>query len=435
MIENNAKSLLKSEFVKNLTNQGSQKVLVIADIENHTNDNIDMELLSRKFVRTIRQSKKFTLTNAITGSGAKADDMIEKSRKLRDSEEFNQYTTIEKGNLLSPHLSLSGKIIQRTKSIGKNERVDYQFLVTLTDLQTGRVLWDNEEIISKVVEKEKVGEFGGAKSNQNSFYEEWVRRSQNYFATETKQKKEKSYSHIREKVKEFFSFGPNGRNHILAGIDFGLGGGAVGFAPFDYSVISTYIYESTTTHTMFYDGIPFIMPINIKLGYMRHIGEKWAFSISVIYNRAFIVPNDYDGYNSDGWSTTAASYEIDSVKLSSKIERFGAESLLYYEATQSAFDTWRFYIYGGGGALKDLNSKYTLIIMSGHNYSINKQGQRHLTLPEQKIDSLYPFVKFGGLFDFGYFGIDGNLYCSWATKEANYLGTNCGVSLGALAKF
>lgn len=83
MLDDNVKSFLGSDFVKNLE---GKKILVIADIENLTDDDIDIELLSRKFARQIRNSKKFVLTNAISGSGSKRNKMIKDSRALRNDE-------------------------------------------------------------------------------------------------------------------------------------------------------------------------------------------------------------------------------------------------------------------------------------------------------------------------------------------------------------
>lgn len=147
VIEKNIHSLLSSQYVR--TMQG-KKLLVIADIANETSEDIDVELVARKLAREMRKTQKFTLTNAISGSGAKSDRMIKDSRKLTKDSSFNQRTTIENGTLEAPELSLSGKFVQRNKKIGKITRLDYIFLLTLSDIKSGKVLWDHEEIISKV---------------------------------------------------------------------------------------------------------------------------------------------------------------------------------------------------------------------------------------------------------------------------------------------
>ncbi|ETD26520.1 SEL1-like repeat protein [Helicobacter canis] len=149
VIESNAASLLDSQYVRTL--QG-KRLLAIADIANETSEDIDVELMARKLARALRKSGKFTLTNAIAGSGAKADRFIQDSRKLTKDPNYNQYTTHEQDTLQAPELSLSGKIAQKSKKIGEVVRVDYIFLLTLSDIKTGKVLWDNEEIISKVAD-------------------------------------------------------------------------------------------------------------------------------------------------------------------------------------------------------------------------------------------------------------------------------------------
>ncbi len=155
VIESNAASLLDSQYARTL--QG-KRLLAIADITNETSEAIDIELMARKLARALRKSGKFTLTNAIAGSGAKADRFIKDSRKLTKDPNYNQYTTHEQDTLQAPDLSLSGKITQRSKKIGEIVRFDYVFLLTLSDIKTGRVVWDHEEIISKVADPSVLSE-------------------------------------------------------------------------------------------------------------------------------------------------------------------------------------------------------------------------------------------------------------------------------------
>lgn len=155
VIESNAASLLDSQYAHTL--QG-KRLLAIADIANETSEAIDIELMARKLARALRKSGKFTLTNAIAGSGAKADRFIKDSRKLTKDPTYNQYTTHEQDTLQAPDLSLSGKITQRSKKIGEVVRFDYVFLLTLSDIKTGRVVWDHEEIISKVADPSVLSE-------------------------------------------------------------------------------------------------------------------------------------------------------------------------------------------------------------------------------------------------------------------------------------
>ena len=164
IVDSNAQSLLSSDYVNKLK---ENKILVISDIINQTQDDIDIEVLSRKLMRKIAQSHKFTLSNVVGGEDIRIDTMIYDSRNFNNNEYFNQYTTQEKGTLVAPELSLSGKFISRLKYIGNIIRMDYIFLLTLTDLKTGKVVWDNEEIISKAIDKQHAKDFLESKKTRN----------------------------------------------------------------------------------------------------------------------------------------------------------------------------------------------------------------------------------------------------------------------------
>ena len=112
---------------------------------------VDVEQLSRKITRDMRNSGKFKLSLALAGTGAKQDKMVDRIREAtRDNDEYNQYSVIEKGRLQGAQLSLSGKIWQKNVKVGKKQRTDYFFLLTLLNLETGEVIWDDEANIIKV---------------------------------------------------------------------------------------------------------------------------------------------------------------------------------------------------------------------------------------------------------------------------------------------
>lgn len=143
-------SLLKSAYANKIP-KNRPKVLAISDVINDTMNHINTEQLTRKITRDMRNSGKFVLSLAMGGSGVSTDALIADSRLARDDDEFNQYTTIEKGELIAPELSLSGKIIQRNTKVNSSEqRIDYYFLLTLTELKSGLVLWDDEVNIIKL---------------------------------------------------------------------------------------------------------------------------------------------------------------------------------------------------------------------------------------------------------------------------------------------
>ncbi|WP_066388015.1 penicillin-binding protein activator LpoB [Helicobacter himalayensis] len=148
VVEKSVSSLLESTYVRSIK---QPKVLVISDIVNDTMQTIDVEQLSRKVTRDMRNSGKFKLSLALAGTGAQQDKMVDKVRSAtRNNDEYDQYSTIEKGQLKGAQLSLSGKIWQKNVKVGGKQRTDYFFLLTLLDLATGEVVWDDEVNIIKL---------------------------------------------------------------------------------------------------------------------------------------------------------------------------------------------------------------------------------------------------------------------------------------------
>lgn len=145
---NSIKSLLRSGYVEGIVNP---KVVAISDITNDTMQNFDTQGLTLKITRVMRNHGKFIVTAAISGNAGPKDNMLNKAREKRNDDEFNQYTTAEKGSLIAPELSLSGKIVQRNVRVQGKQRIDYSFILILSNIKTGLVVWDDETNITKVL--------------------------------------------------------------------------------------------------------------------------------------------------------------------------------------------------------------------------------------------------------------------------------------------
>lgn len=128
---------------------GGRYVLAISRITNDTMQRIDTDMLTKKIRSQLLKSGKVVVTTAI-GLNEPEDPMVMKARKLRKSKEVNQSNVAKKGSIVAPDLSLSGKIIQRNLKLdwGK-ERVEYLIQLSLTDLNTGLALWEDERPIIK----------------------------------------------------------------------------------------------------------------------------------------------------------------------------------------------------------------------------------------------------------------------------------------------
>ncbi|MGX2972719.1 hypothetical protein [Helicobacter sp. T3_23-1059] len=178
MVEIHAKSLLSKNFVKKLE---SSKIIAISDVENATGENIDIDLIIEQFKKSLSNYEKFTFSKAVAGSGGKVDKMLKDSRKLRNDDEFNQYSIQEKGNLLAPDYSLSGKLSRKNTRLGKNMRVDYALSFTLTDIKSGIEVWSNIAKISKIIPQDKIKEY------TQSEFDNFVSKQEPHFAMDTEE--------------------------------------------------------------------------------------------------------------------------------------------------------------------------------------------------------------------------------------------------------
>ncbi|MEZ6852952.1 penicillin-binding protein activator LpoB [Halodesulfovibrio aestuarii] len=128
---------------------GGRYVMVVSRVINDTMQNIDTDQLIKKIRIDLLRSGKVVTTTAIGINGAE-DPMVAAARKLRKSKEVNQKNVARKGQIVAPDLSLSGKIIQRNHSIDSDtDQIEYFFMLTLTDINTGLAFWEGETPIIK----------------------------------------------------------------------------------------------------------------------------------------------------------------------------------------------------------------------------------------------------------------------------------------------
>ena len=156
-----------SQMVQSLIGSGALKkegggkyVVATGRIVNDTMQRVDTDQLMAKVEKDIMSSGMVVMTSAISGNTASRDSMVYDVRDVRDSErgtEFKQDTMQQKGQLIGPELSISGKIIQRNIRIDNNkQQVEYYFQLQLTDLKTGLRSWQDETIIGKRGDRKNV---------------------------------------------------------------------------------------------------------------------------------------------------------------------------------------------------------------------------------------------------------------------------------------
>jgi hypothetical protein len=132
---------------------GGKYVVAKGRILNDTMQRIDTDQLMLKVEQEMTRSGLIVMTAAVSGTTSTRDSMVNDIRDTRDSErgtEFKQDTLPDKGQLIGPELSISGKIIQRDiRYEGNKQQVEYYFQLQLNNLKTGLVHWQNEIVMGK----------------------------------------------------------------------------------------------------------------------------------------------------------------------------------------------------------------------------------------------------------------------------------------------
>lgn len=129
---------------------GGRYVVAIDEIINDTTQRIDTDMLIKKIRIAMLKSGKAVVTTAIKVGGAEST-LSHSVRKLRQNQEVKKTTIAKKDSLIAPDMGLSGKIMQRNAKTYKGEQlVEYYFQLTLTHLESGLALWEDEVIIGKM---------------------------------------------------------------------------------------------------------------------------------------------------------------------------------------------------------------------------------------------------------------------------------------------
>jgi uncharacterized protein (TIGR02722 family) len=132
--------------------EGGRYVMTTGRIVNDTMQRIDTDQLMAKIEEELLNSGKVVMTSAVGGKGA-PDKMVYDVREIRRSDvadEFKGDTLPAKKQLISPELSIAGKIYQRNINYDKDkQQVEYYFQLYVTDLTTGLRFWQREVVIGK----------------------------------------------------------------------------------------------------------------------------------------------------------------------------------------------------------------------------------------------------------------------------------------------
>ena len=148
---NTAEKMTNSMINSGALKSETKPVIAMGNIVNDTTQRFDTDVLTKKIRTTLLNSGKAQIATNFSG----ADTNSEKMRAQRDNAEYDQKTIAQKGTLVTPNMSLSGKMLQRNLKLESgwfssvDTRVEYYLQLTLTDLKTGLSVWEDEQPIIK----------------------------------------------------------------------------------------------------------------------------------------------------------------------------------------------------------------------------------------------------------------------------------------------
>ncbi len=148
---NTAEKMTESMIASGALKTESKPVIAIGNIVNDTTQRIDSDMLTKKIRTTLLKSGKAQIATNFSGEDTTSD----KVRTKRTDDEYDQKTIAQKGTLIAPNMSLSGKMLQRNLKLESgwfssvDTRVEYYLQLTLTDLKSGLSIWEDEQPIIK----------------------------------------------------------------------------------------------------------------------------------------------------------------------------------------------------------------------------------------------------------------------------------------------
>lgn len=148
---NTAEKMTTSMLESGALNTTQKPVIAIGNIVNDTTQRFDTDVLIKKIRTTLLKSGKAQIATNFSGEDTTSDKM----RAQRTNDEYDAKTIAQKGTLVAPNMSLSGKMLQRNLKLESgwfssvDTRVEYYLQLTLTDLKTGLSVWEDEQPIIK----------------------------------------------------------------------------------------------------------------------------------------------------------------------------------------------------------------------------------------------------------------------------------------------
>ena len=146
-----AETMTKSMLESKAFTSHKKPVIAMGKIINDTAQRFDTDILTKKIRTTLLKSGTAQIATNFSGEDTTSNTV----RNIRGNDEYDAVTIAQKGTLIAPNMSLSGKMLQRNMKLksgwfsSNDTRVEYYLQLTLTDLNTGLSIWEDEKPIIK----------------------------------------------------------------------------------------------------------------------------------------------------------------------------------------------------------------------------------------------------------------------------------------------
>lgn len=156
---NLSESLLKANV---LGRNGKPSVIAIDRYINNTSQHIDRDRIIKKIRVTLNRAGVAQTITTLSGSGLIGGESSIASRVAREQDEDDRIDkfldpTARTPARSSPDYALTFKLLEEKARDGRVRQTTFIFQMTLTDVQTGLAVWEDEQRITKQGSKPSVG--------------------------------------------------------------------------------------------------------------------------------------------------------------------------------------------------------------------------------------------------------------------------------------
>lgn len=133
-----------------LGQQGEPDLIAISSFVNNTSQHIDKDMLLKK-IRTVLSKSGRAHTITTMGVGGKTEDVVA-TNEMRKKKFLNEDVETPE-----PDYTMTLKIIEQVTRADRTRQAAYVFQMSLTDVNRGVAVWEDEKTIAKQGSKAAVG--------------------------------------------------------------------------------------------------------------------------------------------------------------------------------------------------------------------------------------------------------------------------------------